>query len=66
MPDNIIHIDEAAIKGQVSELVRGTVEETLNQSKRTNKRTCTKRKAPAIRSSFGVYSFNSALIWYRV
>lgn len=31
MPDNIIHIDEAAIKGQVSELVRGTVEEALNQ-----------------------------------
>ena len=31
MHDNIIHIDEAAIKGQVSELVRGTVEETLNQ-----------------------------------
>ena len=30
MPDNIIHINEDALKGQLSELVRGTVEETLN------------------------------------
>ena len=34
--------------------------------KRTNERTCTKKKAPANRSSFGVYSFDSALFWYRV
>ena len=30
MPDNIIHLNEDALKGQLSELVRGTVEETLN------------------------------------
>ena len=31
MPDNIIHIDGTAIKEQVGELVRGTVEEALNR-----------------------------------
>lgn len=30
MTDNIIHLNEDALKGQLSELVRGTVEETLN------------------------------------
>ena len=30
MSDNIIHLNEDALKGQLSELVRGTVEETLN------------------------------------
>jgi transposase-like protein len=30
MHDNIIHLNEDALKGQLSELVRGTVEETLN------------------------------------
>lgn len=30
MPDNIIHLNEDVLKGQLSELVRGTVEETLN------------------------------------
>jgi putative transposase len=30
MPDNIIHLNEEALKGQLNELVRGTVEETLN------------------------------------
>jgi putative transposase len=31
MSDNIIHLNEEALKGQLSELVRGTVEETLNK-----------------------------------
>jgi transposase-like protein len=30
VPDNIIHLDESALKNQLSELVRGTVEETFN------------------------------------
>mgnify|MGYP000967463842 CR=1 FL=1 len=30
MHDNIIHLNEDVLKGQLSELVRGTVEETLN------------------------------------
>lgn len=30
MHDNIIHLNEEVLKGQLSELVRGTVEETLN------------------------------------
>lgn len=31
MPDNIIHLNETVLKDQLSELVRGTVEETLNR-----------------------------------
>jgi len=31
MHENIIHLNEEAIKGQLSQLVRGTVEETLNK-----------------------------------
>lgn len=31
MPDNIIHLNEDVLKGQLNELVRGTVEETLNK-----------------------------------
>lgn len=31
MYENIIHLNEEAIKGQLSQLVRGTVEETLNK-----------------------------------
>ncbi len=31
MSENIIHLNEEAIKGQLSQLVRGTVEETLNK-----------------------------------
>jgi len=31
LPDNIIHLNEDALKGQLSELVRGTVEDTLNK-----------------------------------
>ena len=31
MSDKIIHLNEEAIKGQIKELVRGSVEETLNE-----------------------------------
>lgn len=31
MPENIIHLNEEAIKNQLSQLVRGSVEETLNK-----------------------------------
>ena len=31
MPENIIHLNETVLKDQLSELVRGTVEETLNR-----------------------------------
>ena len=31
MPNNIVQLNEEIIKGQIKELVRGSVEETLNE-----------------------------------
>ena len=31
MSERIVHLNEEAIKGQIRELVRGSVEETLNE-----------------------------------
>jgi hypothetical protein len=31
MSDNIIHLNEAALKGELKDLVRNSVEETLNE-----------------------------------
>ena len=32
MPEKIVQLNEEVIKGQLKELVRGSVEETLNES----------------------------------